>query len=44
MIAEFLQSNEEDAEIWIVDVIRQSKIEAKIDSEKGVIYVQKKSN
>lgn len=34
-VAEFLGSSKEEAEIWIVSLIRNVNIEAKIDSDKG---------
>ena len=43
MVADFLEKNVEEAEIWIVNLVRNANIEAKIDSEKGVIVILKSS-
>ena len=42
-VANSLEFSEEDAEIWIVNLIRNANIEAKIDSEKGTIDIIKSS-
>lgn len=43
MVADFLETNLEEAEVWIVNLVRNANIEAKIDSEKGVIVILKSS-
>jgi hypothetical protein len=43
MVADFLDKNVEEAEIWFVNLVRNANIEAKIDSEKGVIVILKSS-
>jgi acetolactate synthase regulatory subunit len=39
MVATYLEVSREDAEVWIVNLIRNANIEAKIDSERGVIVI-----
>ena len=43
MVAQFLGRSVEEAEVWIVNLIRIANIEAKIDSEKGQIHITKKN-
>lgn len=40
MLAEKLNLNYEEAERWIVNLIRTSKLEAKIDSKLGTIIME----
>lgn len=40
VLAEKLNLNYEETERWIVDLIRTSKLEAKIDSETGTIVME----
>lgn len=40
MLAEKLNLNYDEAERWIVNLIRTSKLEAKIDSETGTIIME----
>jgi len=40
-VAKYLECNIEDAELWIVNLVRSENIEAKIDSEKGVVVIIK---
>lgn len=40
MLAEKLNLNYEEAERWIVNLIRTSKLEAKIDSKMGTIIME----
>ena len=42
MVSSFLNCSIEDAELWIVNFIRTSSVEAKIDSEGGIISIGKK--
>lgn len=45
MVAEYLEIPKDEAEIWIVNLIRNALIDAKIDSEKDVIIISReKSN
>jgi len=37
MVAEYLGVNQEEAEVWIVNLIRNANMEAKIDLEKGIL-------
>jgi len=37
MVAEYLGVSQEEAEVWIVNLIRNANMEAKIDLEKGVL-------
>eukprot|EP01016_Furgasonia_blochmanni_P036700 TRINITY_DN421_c0_g1_i16.p1 TRINITY_DN421_c0_g1~~TRINITY_DN421_c0_g1_i16.p1 ORF type:complete len:131 (+),score=37.90 TRINITY_DN421_c0_g1_i16:65-457(+) len=39
MVATYLEVSREDAEVWIVNLIRNANIEAKIDSERGLIVI-----
>ena len=39
LVAEYLSVNKEQAEIWIVNLIRNTNAEAKVDLEKEVIYL-----
>lgn len=40
MLAEKLNLNYEEAERWIVNLIRNSKLDAKIDSETGAVTME----
>jgi hypothetical protein len=40
-VGEFLEVSDEDAEIWLVKLIRNAGIEARIDSEKSIIVISK---
>jgi len=42
-LAEKLKLSEEDAELWIIDLIRDSKLEAQFDSEKGIVCMETKA-
>lgn len=45
MVSSYLEIPKEEAEIWIVNLIRNANIEAKIDSEKDdVVITRAKSN
>lgn len=44
MVSSFLKCNSTTTESWIVNFIRLSNIEAKIDSENGIINIIKKQN
>lgn len=39
-LAEKLKLSEEEAELWIIDLIRDSKLEAQFDSEKGIVCME----
>lgn len=41
MISEYVGISEEESEVWIVNVLRNANILAKIDSEKGEINILK---
>lgn len=41
MVSEYLEIPKEEAEIWIVNLIRNANIEAKIDSEKDIVVIKK---
>lgn len=43
MVSSFLGVSIEEAEIWIVNVIRTANIDAKIDSEKEIIFITRKA-
>jgi len=38
-VAEYLGVSKEEAEIWIVNLIRNSNVDAKVDPEQGLIYL-----
>mmetsp|Transcript_25696 Transcript_25696/g.22710 ORF Transcript_25696/g.22710 Transcript_25696/m.22710 type:complete len:205 (-) Transcript_25696:214-828(-) len=40
VVANYLGVNIEDAEIWIVNLIRSAKFSAKVNPEEGVIYLE----
>jgi translation initiation factor 3 subunit E len=40
VLAEKLNLNFEEAERWIVNLIRNSKLDAKIDSESGTVIME----
>ena len=40
MLSEKLNLNYEEAERWIVNLIRGSKLDAKIDSESGTVVME----
>lgn len=44
MVSSFLNCDATAAESWIVNFIRLSNIEAKIDSENGIVSIMKKQN
>ena len=39
MVSSYLEIPKEEAEIWIVNLIRNANIEAKIDSEKDIVVI-----
>ena len=39
MVAEHLGVSQEEAEVWIVNLIRNANMEAKIDLEKGILVL-----
>lgn len=39
MISEYVGISEEESEVWIVNVLRNASILAKIDSEKGEVSI-----
>lgn len=38
-VAEYLNVKKEEAEIWVVNLIRSTGVEAKVDLEEEVIYI-----
>ncbi|EDK31260.1 eukaryotic translation initiation factor 3 subunit E (macronuclear) [Tetrahymena thermophila SB210] len=44
MVSSFLNCSASDAETWIVNFIRVSNIDAKIDSENGIVHITKRQN
>jgi len=42
MVSSFLNCSAGEAETWIVNFIRLSNIEAKIDAENGIVNITKK--
>lgn len=44
MVSSFLNCSASEAETWIVNFIRVSNIEAKIDSENGIVNITKKQS
>jgi len=44
MVSSFLNCSAAEAETWIVNFIRLSNIEAKIDSENGIVNITKKQS
>lgn len=41
MVSSYLEIPKEEAEIWIVNLIRNANIDAKIDSEKDIVVITK---
>lgn len=39
MLAEKLNMNYDEAEMWIMNLVRSSKLEAKIDSDSGTLIM-----
>ena len=44
MLSKQLEMRPEDAEIWLVNLIRNTHLDAKIDSERDLIVIHKPQN
>lgn len=44
MLAENLNMNSEEAECWIVNLIRNARLDAKVDSKVGLIIMESQSS